>query len=156
PATLPERALEVGEEIVLEGLRGEGGHGEATTVVVEGCVDDETRTVAGCLPRGDVLEEGVLEEALPEDLGERLGGEGRVDPAEGEQWPPYQGGLEVLADVGTILLEECPVTVGQRSVGIEHLDVPAWLLQGVVGRRDAAPGHARHVRDLVDDRGAVG
>jgi hypothetical protein len=104
------------------------------------------------LSHADVLHAGVGEEAFLEYLGESPGGERGVHPPEGQELAPGKGRLEVLADGGAVLLEEAPVGVGQGPVGIEDLHVPAGLLEGVVAGRDAPPGHARQVRDLLDQR----
>src|SRR5262245_8859971 len=54
--TFSERLLEVLEKIVIERLRGQRGYRESAAVVVQRCVDDESRAVAGLLPHADVLE----------------------------------------------------------------------------------------------------
>jgi hypothetical protein len=97
-----------------------------------------------------------VEEALLEYLSQSPGGESRIDPSEGQQLTPDQRPLEVLAHGVAVVLEEGSVGFGQGSIGIEDGDIAARLLQGVIPRRDAPAGHARQVRDLLDQRGAVG
>src|SRR5262249_35551521 len=81
-ALLPQRTVEIREEIVRERFCGECREREAAAVVVERGVDDEPRTVAVPLSRSQILKTCGSVESLAEDLNEGLRGENRIDPPE--------------------------------------------------------------------------
>ena len=128
-STFVPRSLQIPEEIVVELLRGQGGHRETAAVVVERRVDDEPRAVAGLLSRADVLEPGNSVEPLSEDLGEGPGGEAPMDPPERQELALDQGCLKILAEIASVLREEGPVGVGRGAVRLEEdraWKAPVW------------------------------
>ncbi len=115
-----------------------------------------SRAVAARLPLGQVGERGGAQQVLGHDLGEGAGRQRRVEPAKGQQLAPEEGALEVLAQFRLILGEERLILGRQRPRWRQDRGLAGRLLAGVGGGRHAAPGDARQVGHLLQDRAPAG
>ena len=150
-----QRGLEIGEEVVPEDFRRLIGEREAAPVVVERGVDDQAGTVAGRFAPRDIRQGGLAQQPLAQDLVQRQGARGRIDPAQAAHLAPEHGRADALADRLAVAVKKSPVGGCHRAVGCEHGCVAPRLLEHVVACGNAAARQSRQVVDLLEYRFSV-